>query len=293
MVATRVTFSILLMTPGHRPGVSRADVHSVAAGSAALSRETTAGATIYWLTNSGTVEPMRHARKRHGHDVRFAPLSCLVVGVAGCIPYTVGTTAQPAPLGESVPTMIWYSIPNGFEDMRDSSGGLSFTGIDAEGRRGVSERADVGLRVPSGTGLVVSYKYRLTPGPDRTAPAVAVMGGTGLVNLGNHAYVDLTLLASGRQATLTPYGGLRVSQVLPLSRDAVHDSPTAGGFLGLRVGRETMGVSAEVGMYYDRSALGLRSSNVIVVPALVIHGSELIALIGRAWRDRSTSEESP
>ena len=73
------------------------------------------------------------------------------------------------------------------------------------------------------------------------------MGGIGLVNWGNHAYFELTLLGSARQALSTPYGGLRASQVAPLSRSAVSDSPTAGGFLGLRIGREQLGVSEDGG----------------------------------------------
>jgi hypothetical protein len=64
--------------------------------------------------------------------------------------------------------------------------------------------------------------------------------------------------------------------VAPLSSSAPSDSPTAGGFLGLRIGTEQLGVSPEVGVYYDRSALEVRSRDVIVVLALVIHGSELI-----------------
>lgn len=203
----------------------------------------------------------------------------LAAGV-GCIPYTVGTTAQPAPR-EGAPTLVWYSIPNGFEHLRDS-GAVAFAGVDVEGRMGVSDRADVGLRVPSMSGLVVSYKYRLTTSADPTAAAVAVMGGLGIVNLGNHAYCDVALLASARQATFTPYGGVRASQVLPMWRGGIHDSPSAGGFLGVRIGSEELGVSPEVGLYYDRSASGVRSGNVIVVPALVIHGADLIRLIGQA-----------
>jgi hypothetical protein len=45
-------------------------------------------------------------------------------------------------------------------------------------------------------------------------------------------------------------------------------------------------VSAEVGVFYDRSALGVRSSNVIVVPALVLHGSDLIKAITEATGGR-------
>lgn len=199
----------------------------------------------------------------------------LSVGSAACIPYTVGTTAQPLPKGERAPTLIWYSIPNGVELMRDSVA-VAFTGIDVEGRLGVSDRADAGVRITAGTGLVATYKYRLTNSSDRRRAAVAVMGGVGLVNLGNHAHFELTLLASAREALFTPYGGLRAAQVAPLSVSAVSDSPTAGGFAGLRIGDQHLGVGVELGVYYDHSALGLRTGNVIVVPALVVHGRDLI-----------------
>jgi len=220
---------------------------------------------------------------RHPHEVIWSGW-LVVLSVAGCVPYTVATTAQPVPVGEVAPTLVWYSIPNGIEVMRDSS--IAWLGIDAETRLGVSDRADVGIRIPSASGVVVTYKYRLSTNRDRQAPAIAVMGGGGLVNWGNHAEFELTLIASGRQKLLTPYGGLRVGQVLPLSREAASDSPTAGGFFGLRIGKEQLGVSAEVGVFYDRSALGVRSSEVIVVPALVLHGEDLINAITRATGGR-------
>lgn len=204
----------------------------------------------------------------------------MLLVLAGCVPHTVATTAQPVPEGESAPVLIWYSIPNGIEVMRDSA--VAWAGIDVEGRLGVSDRADVGLRIPSASGLVATYKYRLSKSYDPRAPATAVMGGGGLLNWGNHAHVELTFLASARQALFTPYGGLRLAQVVPLSRIGKHDSPTAGGFFGVRIGREQLGVSAEVGVFYDRSAMQVRSSDVIVVPALVVHGSDLINAITRA-----------
>ena len=77
-----------------------------------------------------------------------------------------------------------------------------------------------------------------------------------------------------------------MAQVVPLSRSAPSDSPTAGGFFGLRLGKEELGVSAEVGVFYDRSALGVRSADVIVVPALVLHGEKLINAITRATGGR-------
>jgi hypothetical protein len=210
------------------------------------------------------------------------PFAALLV--TACVPHTVATTAQPVARGESAPVLIWYSIPNGIEVMRDSA--VAWAGIDVEGRIGVSDRADVGLRIPSASGLVVTYKHRLSRNGDPRAPATAIMGGGGFVNWGNHAHFELTFLASARQALLTPYGGLRLAQVLPLSQAAAHDSPTAGGFLGLRIGKEQLGVSAEVGVFYDRSAMRVRSSNLIVVPALVVHGADLINAITQATGGR-------
>jgi len=113
-------------------------------------------------------------------------------------------------------------------------------------------------------------------------PPLRSWAAEGFVNWGNHAHFEATLIASGHQSLLTPYGGLRLAQVVPLSRSARSDSPTAGGFFGLRIGKEELGVSAEVGVFYDRSALGVRSSDVIVVPALVLHGEKLLNALGRA-----------
>lgn len=209
----------------------------------------------------------------------------VLLGVAGCIPYTVGSTAQPVPDGETSEAVMVYTIPNGIEVNRDSGDAVAWSGFDMEYRRGVSPRADVGVRIPSASGIVVNYKYRLGSSFEEQAAARAVMFGGGLVNWGNHAYFEATFLTSGRQARFTPYGGLRVTQVIPLSRDAKSDSPTAGGFLGLRIGKETLGVSAELGVYYDRSALEVRSSNVIVVPALVLHG-DLVNLLTGGTRGR-------
>ncbi|PYO89834.1 MAG: hypothetical protein DMD58_08315 [Gemmatimonadetes bacterium] len=216
------------------------------------------------------------------------PIWCcwtLIVTATACAPLTVATTAQPVPQGETAPVLIWYTIPNGIEVMRDSAR-VAWLGIDAEGRIGVSDRADVGVRIPSGSGIVVTYKYRLSKNADHKASAIAIMGGGGFVNWGNHAHFEATLIASGHQSLLTPYGGLRLAQVVPLSRSARSDSPTAGGFFGLRLGKEELGVSVEVGVFYDRSALGVRSSDVIVVPALVLHGEKLLNALTRATGGR-------
>ena len=89
------------------------------------------------------------------------------------------------------------------------------------------------------------------------------------MNWGEHAETEVTLLASGREnGVLTPYGGLRVMHVLPMSRNAVHDTPTAGGFIGMKLRFGDMDVSPELGVYHDQSALGVRSTSYIIVPGV-------------------------
>jgi hypothetical protein len=61
-------------------------------------------------------------------------------------------------------------------------------------------------------------------------------------------------------------------QVIPINKGAVHDSPTLGGFFGARIGTRTTGISPEIGVFYDHSALRLRKGNVLIVPAITIHG---------------------
>jgi hypothetical protein len=225
------------------------------------------------------------AKALMGRRLRAAAGAFLVaVPLAACIPYTVGSTAQPLQPGETEVAASWYVIPNGVE-LFDSSRALTFSGIDVEVRRGLDNAvADVGIRVPSASGIMLSYKRRLGAPGDFRRPAVALEAGAGFVNLGEHLAGDLALIASGRERnSVTPYGGLRVVQVVPLSRGAVSDSPTAGGFFGARLGSRDFGVSPEIAVYYDRSALGLRSSDVIVVPAITLHGSELLRLLRKAY----------
>lgn len=205
-----------------------------------------------------------------------------------CVPYTVGSTAQTVPESERSVSLVWYSIPNGIDVLRDSIA-APFMGVDLEGRFGLTDRSDVGIRIPSTSGLVVTYKHRLTGGYGDD-PAVAILAGAGFVNLTYHLHFEANLLASARQAVFTPYGGLRVSQIVPVNNGSIKDSPTAGGFIGLRIGKESLGVSPEVGFFYDRPILGLRRNNFIIVPAIVLHGEELVdiflTLLGGGRRRR-------
>ena len=210
----------------------------------------------------------------------FALGGALLLG--GCIPYTVGTTAQPVEEGELRPYSALTFIPSGSsyggvdEDEEDTAGyALPSTGA----RLGLDGASDLGLRAP-GAGFVLDYKRRVLGDSLGRSPAVALMGGAGIINGGNNAHFEASLLVSGPEQgrTLTPYGGVRVMHALPLSDIAVSDQPTVGGLVGLRIGTSKLGVSPEVGVFYDPSALELRDHDVIVVPAVTLHGRGLLGI---------------
>lgn len=196
-----------------------------------------------------------------------------------CIPYAVGSTARTVPAGDHVRTTTAFFIPNGFESKSESAA-LSIPGLDAEARFGIDQRSDWGVRVPSWSGVVLNYKRRLDAVPAAAAAdtgvALSVLTGAGFVNWGEHAHFELTLLASGREdRKAVPYGGVRVMQVVPLNSSAPSDRPTAGGFVGWRIGSRDVGVAPELGVFYDHSTLGIRRSDVVFVPSITFYGSVL------------------
>ena len=209
--------------------------------------------------------------------------------LAGCIPYTVGTTAEPVRVGQRSSTMSTFVLPS-FARL-DSTRSMSNLAIDFETRWGLDQRSDLGIRVASGSGMIVNYK-RLLSAQDAST-RVAILSGMGFVNLGQHAHFELSLVASRHNAShvsdtgrdtafrkqFVPYGGLRVMQVAPLAQGAVRDRPTAGGFVGLRVGSADFGISPEIGVFYDHSALGLRKGDLVIVPSISVHGDRLIRMM--------------
>ena len=229
----------------------------------------------------------RHRRSIRARVALGAGLAAQLFAV-GCIPYTVGSTARPVARGHSGATLSMFVMPPA--STLDSSRAVPFLAADTERRFGIDNRSDVGLRIPSGSGVIVNYKRLLTDSNARMM--VAIMPGAGFVNLGDHAHFEFTLVASRWEPpqrpqgndTITrprfvPYGGLRLMQVAPLNSDAVHDRPTVGGFLGVRIGSTDLGVSPEVGVFYDHSALGFRRGDLVVVPAISLHGQRLISII--------------
>lgn len=196
----------------------------------------------------------------------------LLVCNAGCIPLTVGSTARPVSVGRTENTMSVYVVPNSFEDSVNQRSYPRY-GVDAEARFGFDDHSDIGVRIPNFSGIVANYKRRLDNVSNAPGAATAFMVGGGLLNWGDHAHLEATLITSAADNDrFTPYGGVRAMQVIPISQGAVHDSPTIGGFLGARIGSLAAGISPEVGIFYDRSALRIHKGNVLVVPAISVHG---------------------
>lgn len=195
--------------------------------------------------------------------------------LAACLPYTVGTTARTVQRGERTRTVSHYFIPNAVDLLGDSVSSPLY-GADLEARFGLDERSDLGVRLTSMSGVVVNYRRRLDPFERPEDAGVAFMTGAGIVNFGEHVHLEATLLASGTESDrATTYGGVRIMQVVPIARGAPHDTPTAGGFVGVRFGTPERGFSPELGVFYDRSTLDLRRSTVIFVPAVSLHGDIL------------------
>ncbi len=224
---------------------------------------------------------------------RLTIILALLASATGCVPYSVATTATPIRPGQNASTLVTYAMPKiGRIDSTRHVGEtpVSYLAADYEWRMGVDDRSDVGIRIPSMSGIVVNYKRLLS---DSTSGVrSAIMPGAGLVNMGQHAHFELTWLISRAEPVsrpgvvgFTPYGGLRVMQVAPVVEDAVSDRPTVGGFIGTRIGSLDLGVSPEIGVFYDHSALGIRENSIVIVPAVSVHGDRLIDLLrGRPWR---------
>ena len=208
------------------------------------------------------------------------PLGMLLMAGA-CTPYGVAQTARTVPVGERYATQLFTVVPRGSVYQTDSGEvSRAMPSIDAEQRFGLDDRSDAGLRINSFSGIIASYKRRIGGTDNPSDAATAVLLGAGFVNMGQHAHGEITLIrSSGERGSLTPYYGLRALQVLPLGTEARSDKPTVGVFGGTRVGRLDNGLSFELGVFYDRSALGLRRSDLVIVPSISIHTEKLVRLI--------------
>jgi hypothetical protein len=204
----------------------------------------------------------------------------------GCLPYSLANTAQTVPEGEHKTTTTYWFMPNGVGFRDDSlTPRHTLRGIDAEVRWGIDEDSDFGLRVPTGSGIVATYKRRVAGYPHPDSAAVAWQLGGGFVNWGDHAMGEFSLLASGpKRGGAVWYGGARIMHVEPLSEGAVHDDPSTGGLIGARITIGGEEIIPELAVYHDPSALRIRQSNYIFVPSLSVKGTSLLRGLGGLGR---------
>ena len=196
-------------------------------------------------------------------------VSIVLLPLTACLPYTVGTSAQTVPANETTHSASYYFMPNAVKEPGDTVA-APLSGVDYEWRHGVDARSDIAFRLLPG-GATTSYKRRFGADTSHVGSARAFSVGAGIVNGGEHFLMEATVMASGREdGPLNPYYGIRAMHVIPMNQGAVSDRPTIGAFGGVQIGNKWFSVRPELGVFYDHSALGVRSSDVLLVPALTV-----------------------
>ena len=205
----------------------------------------------------------------------------LLALLTGCISYTVGQGAETAPMGARVSSSSLNVVPGILDDSQPTRR----PSVDNEIRYGIDDRTDIGFRLATWSGVMVTWKHQLTRA-DTSAKVenrarTSIMLGGGILNMGEHAAVEATFIRSGRwtkQGQL--YGAIRATQVIPITRTARTDDPVIGVSLGYLIGDREFSIGPELGVYYDRSVLGLNSSRILVIPSVVVRASGLRGLRG-------------
>ena len=224
---------------------------------------------------------------------RLLRLTCfaavLTALLTGCISYTVGMGAETTPVGERTVTNSVNLVPGTIRSTTGSADGITPTrrpSVDTDLRFGIDNRTDIGFRVATYSGFMMTWKRQLGSLDSSSVPEnrrhTALMVGGGVINLGEHASFEATLITSGKwTAAGQLYGAARVIQVLPLSPEAPHDDQVFGFSIGHLFGDRSSSIGPEIGVYYDRSTLGLNTNRIIVVPAVVYRRG---GLPGFGWR---------
>jgi hypothetical protein len=245
---------------------------------------------------SGRRSAVRHQRPSLRHRVRRLLGATALVVLSGiftaCISYTVGQGAETTPKAEQSSSSSVNLVPGTFSDRYSGSSGSGTSGsrpstrrpsIDSDIRWGIDDRNDVGVRLATYSGFMVTWKHQLSRA-DSTAKQenrtrTAFMLGTGILNLGEHAGLEGTLIASSKWSAAGQfYGAMRAIQVLPITSSAKHDDPVIGVAFGHLFGDRERSIGPEIGVYYDRSVLGLNTNRILVIPSLVVRGDGIPGL---------------
>ena len=215
----------------------------------------------------------------------FATASCAAILLlcTGCISYTVGMGAETTAPGETSSSTSLNVVPGTLKE----SGGTTPTrrpSVDTEIRYGLNPRTDIGFRLATYSGVIATWKRQITR-PDSSRmienrPRTSIMLGGGLINGGEHAAWEATLISSGAWSTAGQfYGAARATQAVAVTGTARRDDPVFGLAIGYLLGTRESSIGPELGVYYDRSALGVNTNRILVIPSIVVR-SEGIHLFG-------------
>ena len=211
--------------------------------------------------------------------------TAIAVLCSGCISYTVGMGAETTPMGETSSSTSLNMVPG---TLKESAGTTPTRrpSVDTEVRYGLSPRTDIGFRLATYSGVIATWKRQLSR-PDSSKmienrARTALMIGGGLINGAEHAAWEVTLIQSGPwSAAGQPYGAVRATQAVAVTGTAGKDDPVFGMVFGYLLGNRERSFGPELGVYYDRSALGLNTNRILVIPSIVVR-TEGINLFG--WR---------
>ena len=211
-----------------------------------------------------------------------AVLACLALlvssGLAGCVPYAVGTTpgvVAPQAVEPSVTLQAVSSRRDLGADAEPKGAGLALANA---ARLGLDGRSDIGVQLTGIGGLTATYKRQLSGAGDRGA---AIIVGGGIVGT-SHLHAEATLVASpgplAAAPLVTPYGGVRVQDLTPFA-DGLASGPAVGLFVGGRFGWPDLAISPELGLFYSPSPL-VGDEDVIVVPSVTLRGERIRRALG-------------
>jgi hypothetical protein len=204
----------------------------------------------------------------------FTTASLACAALTGCISYTVGQSAETTPTSERSYGNSLNLVPGTMSDGANKVP-TRRPSVDTDIRFGIDDRTDVGFRIATYSGFMMTWKRQLThadtSATPENRPRTALMLGGGIINLGEHAGLEATLITSGRWTPAGQwYGAVRAIQAVPLNAQAKQDEPVVGLTIGHLFGDRNKSIGPEIGVYYDRSVLGLNTNRILVIPSVVI-----------------------
>ena len=208
--------------------------------------------------------------------------AALAALLAGCVPYTVGSTAATVAPREVEPRVVAQvtSARRNLDRDDDGEGGVGLT-VGNEARLGLDERSDVGFQILGLGSITATYKRRLS-GDVGGDEGLALLVGGGVVGT-SHLHAEATLVASpgpiDAARRVVPYGGVRVQDLTPFADDALDTAPAFGVFAGGRFGWPDLALSPELGLFYSPSPFR-GGSDLVVVPSITVRGERLVRALG-------------